>query len=145
MPSSSILKTESADFTENLVNIYQNMRRHVPRDSNRSPPEYRSEALLLVWMGLRAGRPGLYSRQGKIILYSTASRPALGLTQPLIQWVQGEISPRMKRQEREADNSPPSSTEAKKGGDIPPLPPMSSWHRDNFNTLAGVGKNSSEV
>jgi hypothetical protein len=37
--------------------------------------------------GLRAGRPGFDSRKGReIFLFSTASKPALGATQPPIQW-----------------------------------------------------------
>jgi hypothetical protein len=35
----------------------------------------------------RAGGPGFDSRQCKIFLFSTASRPTLGPTQPPIQWV----------------------------------------------------------
>jgi hypothetical protein len=34
----------------------------------------------------------------------------------------------VKRPEREADHSPPSSAEVKNGGAIPPLPHMYSWH-----------------
>jgi hypothetical protein len=71
--------------------------------------------------GLRAGRPGFDSWQCKIFL-STASRPALGVTQPPIQWVPGALPPGVKRQRREADQSPPSSAEVKNGGAIPPLP-----------------------
>jgi hypothetical protein len=52
------------------------------------------------------------------------SGPALGPTQPPIQWV-----PVVKRQECEADHSPPSSAEVKNGGALPPLPHKS--HRDN--------------
>jgi hypothetical protein len=76
---------------------------------------------------LRAGSPGLDSRQWKVFLFSTASTPALGPTQPPIQWVPGVLSPGIKRQEREADHSPPSSAEVKNGGAIPPLLRMSSW------------------
>jgi hypothetical protein len=40
--------------------------------------------------GLRAGRLGFYSRKGQeIFLYSAVSGPALGPTQPPIQWVPG--------------------------------------------------------
>jgi hypothetical protein len=38
----------------------------------------------------------------------------LGSTQPLIQWVLGALSPGVKRQGREADNSPPAGAEVKK-------------------------------
>jgi hypothetical protein len=41
--------------------------------------------------------------------FSTSSRPVLGPTQPSIQWV-----PEVKRRGREADHSPPTSTEIKK-------------------------------
>jgi hypothetical protein len=49
-----------------------------------------------VW--LRAGRSGFDSRQGqRIFLLASASRPALGPTQPPIQWVPGVLSPGIKR------------------------------------------------
>jgi hypothetical protein len=66
--------------------------------------------------GYRLDGPGLISD-------SPVSRLALGLTQPPIQWVPG-----VKRPGREADHSPPSSTQIKNGKAIPPLPYMSSWH-----------------
>jgi hypothetical protein len=44
------------------------------------------------------------------------------------QWLPGAISQGVNRQGHEADHSPPSSAEVKKGGAIPPLPHMSSWH-----------------
>jgi hypothetical protein len=71
---------------------------------------------------LRTGRPGFDSRQCKIFLFSTASRPALGPTQPPVQWVPGAFSPGVQRQGREADHSPPSSDEVKNGGAISQLP-----------------------
>jgi hypothetical protein len=58
----------------------------------------------------------------EIFLFLTTSRPALGRTQPPIQWVPGDISPGLKRPKREADHSPPSSAEVKNGGATPPLP-----------------------
>jgi hypothetical protein len=63
---------------------------------------------------LRAGRPGFDSRQGLgIFLFSTASRPAVGPSQPLIQWVPGVLFLGVKRPGREADHSRPSSAEVK--------------------------------
>jgi hypothetical protein len=62
----------------------------------------------------------------KVFLYFTAPRPALGPTQPLIQWVPGILSPGIKRPRREADHSLSSKAEVWNGGAIPPLPHMSS-------------------
>jgi hypothetical protein len=45
---------------------------------------------------------------------SMSFRPALGLTQPPIQWVPGALSPGVKRPGRVADDSPPVSAEIKK-------------------------------
>jgi hypothetical protein len=62
----------------------------------------------------------------RFFLFSTASRPALGPTQPPIQRVPGAFSLGVKRQWREADQSSSSIAEVKNGGAIPPLPHMSS-------------------
>jgi hypothetical protein len=40
-----------------------------------------------------------------IFHFSMSSRPALGSTQPPIQWVAGAVSPGLKQQGREADYS----------------------------------------
>jgi hypothetical protein len=56
------------------------------------------------------------------LLYTTASKPALGPTQPPIQWVPGALSLGVKRQGREADHSPPSNVEVNMRGAILPLP-----------------------
>jgi hypothetical protein len=50
---------------------------------------------------------------GEFFLFTTASRTALGPTQPPIQWVSGALSLGVKRPGREADHSPPSSIEVK--------------------------------
>jgi hypothetical protein len=52
----------------------------------------------------------------------------MGLTKLSVQSALGAISPGVYRPELEADHSPPSSAQVKNGGDIPPLPDMSSWH-----------------
>jgi hypothetical protein len=53
---------------------------------------------------------------------------SLGPTQPPIQWVPGAVFLGVKRPDREADHSPPSSAEVKNGGAIPPFPDISSWN-----------------
>jgi hypothetical protein len=57
---------------------------------------------------------GFDSRRGLgIFLLTTASRTALGPTQPPIQWVQGALSLGAKRPGRKADHSPPSGAKVK--------------------------------
>jgi hypothetical protein len=53
---------------------------------------------------------------------------AVWLTQPPIQRLLGFLSSGTKRQEREADQSPPSTAEVKNGGAISSFRHMSSWH-----------------
>jgi hypothetical protein len=62
----------------------------------------------------------------EISLFCTASRPALGPTQPPTQWVLWALSPTVKR---EADHSPPSSAAVMDGGTMLPFPSASSWRR----------------
>jgi hypothetical protein len=50
-----------------------------------------------------------FRRRVEIFLFDTESRPALGPTQPPIQWVPGALSLGVKRLAHEADYSPPSS------------------------------------
>jgi hypothetical protein len=61
--------------------------------------------------------------QDKIIILSTMSRPALGPTQPIIQWMPMAISPGLDWQGCEADHSHPSSAEVKNGGAVTYTPP----------------------
>jgi hypothetical protein len=56
------------------------------------------------------------SRRGMgIFLFTTASRTALRLIWPPIQWVPGSLSLGVKRPGHEADHSPPSSAENHRG------------------------------
>jgi hypothetical protein len=84
------------------------------------------------------GQNSIPSRD-KIFLSSIVSKPALGSTQPLIQWEQGALSPGIKRLGREANYSPPASANVKDAGAVLLLPPKSPWNcaqlikpRDNF-------------
>jgi hypothetical protein len=64
---------------------------------------------------LRAGLPGFDSGHGqRIFPFATTSKPALGFTQLLTQWVPGALSPGVKPSGRETDHSSPSSAEVQK-------------------------------
>jgi len=83
---------------------------------------------------IRTERPRFDSREGLgNLLFTTASRPALGLTPPPIQWVPG-----VKRSDREADHSLPSRAEVKNTRLYISIPSyvFMSWclvkHGDNF-------------
>jgi hypothetical protein len=92
---------------------------------------------------------GFDSRRGLgIFLFTTASRKALGLVQPPIQWIPKALSLGVKRPGREADHSTPSSAEIKECVELYLHSPNTpSWrgarlnHRDNFTfylfTLTG--------
>jgi len=66
-----------------------------------------------------SGVLGFDSRRGLgIFLFTTESRPALGPTQPSIQWMLGALPLGVKWLGREADHSSPSSAEAKECVDL---------------------------
>jgi len=87
---------------------------------------------------LRAGRSSIPSGGREVfILFVTAFRPALEHTQPPIQQVLGDTSPRAKEPGREGDNSPPSSTQIKNAWEYSSTPPyvFKAWylrHTDIF-------------
>jgi hypothetical protein len=61
-------------------------------------------------------------------IFSTSSRPALGSTQPPIQWVPGALTAGVKLPGREADHSPPAVPGSRRRGPVHPLPYTPSWH-----------------
>jgi hypothetical protein len=66
------------------------------------------------WAGYGLDDRGFKSRWGLgFLLFTTVSRQALGPTQHPIQLLSGALSLGVKRQEYEADHSPPSSAEVK--------------------------------
>jgi hypothetical protein len=87
---------------------------------------------------LEPGRLSQYSGQVRCWT-ATASRAGLGPTQPPIQRVPGTLSLGVKRADREADNSPPSSAEIKNMWSYTSIPPniFMSWclvkHMDIFS------------
>jgi hypothetical protein len=62
-----------------------------------------------IMIRIRAGLPEPDSRQGQGFFLVTASRPALGPTQPPTHWVSGALSPVIKWRGHEVDHSSPSS------------------------------------
>jgi hypothetical protein len=65
-----------------------------------------------------------------IFLFTNASRPALGPTQPPVQWVPGALSLGIKQPGREAEHSPPSSAEVIVCGELFLCSPSTpSWRR----------------
>jgi len=76
---------------------------------------------------LGAWRPGFNFRSGQwwdLSLICTASRPALGFTQPPIQWVLGCLTPPVKRPGSEAEHSSPSNAEIKNEWRCTSSPPI---------------------
>jgi hypothetical protein len=61
----------------------------------------------------------------RIFSFPMSSKPALGYTQPPIQWIPGALPPGVKRPWREADHSPPASAEVKKMWIYTSTPPYS--------------------
>jgi hypothetical protein len=104
-----------------------------PRASGRCGEE-KNFALTGNWTPAIQPVASPYTDQAALALFSTMSRPALGPTQPSIQWVLGALSPKVKPPHCEADHSPPSSAEVKKCGAIPPLSHTSSWRDACFAT-----------
>jgi hypothetical protein len=61
-----------------------------------------------LWAGCQRGW-NLSPDMGKTFLLSVSSKLVLWPTQPLIHWVQGAVSMRVKQPEHEADHSLPTS------------------------------------
>jgi hypothetical protein len=83
-------------------------------------------AVQRLWAtGWTIGVLGFDSRRGLgVLLFTTASRTALGPTQPPIQWVPGVLSLGVKRQGSEADHSHPSNAEVKNEWSYTSTPPI---------------------
>jgi hypothetical protein len=72
-------------------------------------------------------RPNIFSSDERfevLTTISTASRLALGPTQPPIQWVPGDFPIGIKRPGREANHSPPSTAEVKNAWSYTSTPPI---------------------
>jgi hypothetical protein len=66
--------------------------------------------------------PGMDYKGIFFFIFATASRPALGLTHPPIQWEPGPLTLVLKRLGREADHSLPSSAEVKNAWSYTSIP-----------------------
>jgi hypothetical protein len=107
----TILWTSTACYTDNFT--FLRVLLLTCRITFTDRTGYRS--LYSVW--LQAGRPkGRSSSPDSVknFLFSTSSRPALGSTQPRIQWEPGALSPGIKRPGRKTDHSTPTSAEVRK-------------------------------
>jgi hypothetical protein len=97
---------------------------------------------------LRAGRlRGRSSSPGRVknFLFSTSSRPALGSTQPPIQWVQGVLSQGVKWPGCEADHHLQLLPRSRKCESIHPFPHTPSWRSaQSTETTLPSFNNSSE-
>jgi hypothetical protein len=111
----------------------------VIEESNQFTP-FNTYTYSPVGIATSYGLDGPGSIPGSVRFFSSPQRPdrLWGPPSLLSNGYRGSF-PGVKRQRREADQSPPSSAEVKKGGAIHPLPHMSSWHstylikhRDSF-------------
>jgi len=68
---------------------------------------------------LRTGRTRFGSqKKQQFFLFTTAWRPTLRSTQPLIRWIPGALSPGIKLMGCEADHSPQSSAKLKESVEL---------------------------
>jgi hypothetical protein len=87
--------------------------------SNKLEPGYLSG----IALGYGLNDRWFESRQRLVIFhYTTASRPALGSTQPPIQWVSRTLSLGVKRPGHEADHNLNLVPRSRMHGAVPPLP-----------------------
>jgi hypothetical protein len=106
------------DHTVNVVKGYSSCLLWEPS------PGYRSRCSDWLRAGRRKGRSSSPGRD-KNFIFSTSSRPALGPTQPPVQWILGALSAGAKLPRREADHSLPTSAEVKKIWIYTSTPPYS--------------------
>jgi hypothetical protein len=104
-----------------LEGVMKNKFKHPYQDINPGCSTYsRLDNSVSIVTDYGLGSWGSIPGKGKIRLFFTASSPALGPTQPPIQWVPGALSQGIKQQGREADHSTPPSAAVKNVGAITP-------------------------
>jgi hypothetical protein len=90
----------------------------IPHRKNELLMKHYTRLTVSIDTRLRAGRPGFNSLHGQWWEFwggGTDSRLAPGSTQPTVQWAPGALSSGVKREGRDADHLPSSSTEVKSG------------------------------
>jgi hypothetical protein len=103
------LMTFYAHLKCGLLNIYRREKYCESKLQNKISSRYSD------WIRAGGLRGQLSSpSRGSIFSFSTSSRPALGSTQPSIEWVPGALSPELQRPGRDADHSPSDDAEVKK-------------------------------
>jgi hypothetical protein len=113
------LLIEGVSTSETSVSFIETTRCNIPADGhlrNLFCFFYMKCSHVLTQTWLRAGRPGdrgsIPGGGQRIFPLTSVFMPALGPTQPPVQWVPGVLSPGVKaRPGRDADHSPPSSAE----------------------------------
>jgi hypothetical protein len=131
---------KGAVSSDMLANIYQTIQRHIPEDSNFRGLSYCQESLkhilsdillecqnricrclltllILVYIATsfqQYNPSSIPSKDKSHLIFTTSSSPALGPTQPPMQWVSWALFPGVKRPGREADHSSPTNSVVKK-------------------------------
>jgi hypothetical protein len=97
-----------------------------PQESTQKSYTPISNSSVRIAMGYRLDVRGLIPGRGKRFL-STPPYPERLWVPPSLSIIPRTLSAGLKRSGREADHSPPSSTEVKNGGATPPVSHTSSW------------------
>jgi hypothetical protein len=90
--------------------------------TKNDPSAWSKDSSVGMAIGYGLDGPGSISDSVRFLLFSTASKPTLGPTQPPIQWVIEALFPGVKRQRYESGSSSLSTSEVKKSGAVSPLP-----------------------
>jgi hypothetical protein len=81
-----------------------------------------------IWPDTLSGPAFEFRQRREFSVFTTASRPALGPSQPPVKWVLGVLTPGLKRPGCETDHSHPSITEVKNTWNYTSTPHTSSCH-----------------
>jgi len=127
-----ISSEEDIRYPKLLLNYWPVGKRRPGRPLNKTTGRIQSWGRNRWFTGLTTGwtigvREFDSRRELGIFLFSTASRPALGPTQPPFQWTPAALSPGVKQLEREAAHPPPFSAVIKIAWSYSSTHNASSW------------------